>query len=129
MAEFQFQFEKLDTWKESRKLVVQVYKLLESFPKIEQYALCDQLRRAAISIPSNIAEGSGRMAIKEYVHFLEIAFGSLMEVYCQLQIAVDLGYITIEDLHGIKPLIFSISRMLSRLRTAKLAQLDNKGNG
>ena len=69
------------------------------------------------------------MAIKEYVHFLEIAFGSLMEVYCQLQIAVDLGYITIEDLHGIKPLIFSISRMLSRLRTAKLAQLDNKGNG
>ena len=129
MAEFQFQFEKLDTWKESRKLVVQVYKLLESFPKTEQYALCDQLRRAAISIPSNIAEGSRRMAIKEYVHFLEIAFGSLMEVYCQLQIAVDLGYITIEDLHGIKPLIFSISRMLSRLRTAKLAQLDNKGNG
>ncbi|MBO6252014.1 MAG: four helix bundle protein [Muribaculaceae bacterium] len=67
MAEFQFQFEKLDTWKESRKLVVQVYKLLEKFPKTEQYALCDQLRRAAISIPSNIAEGSGRMAIKDIV--------------------------------------------------------------
>ena len=124
MSEFQFQFEQLDTWKEARKLVVQVYKLLEKFPKTEQYALCDQLRRAAISIPSNIAEGSGRMAIKEYVHFVEIAFGSLMEVYCQLQLANDLGYITDDDLKGIKPQVFTISRMLSRLRSAKLAQLD-----
>ena len=78
MAEFQFQFEKLDTWKESRKLVVQVYKLLEKFPKTEQYALCDQLRRAAISIPSNIAEGSGRMAIKDMVYiFLKLLLALL----------------------------------------------------
>ena len=86
MAEFQFQFEKLRAWQEARKLVKSVYKLLDKFPKHEQYALCDQLRRAVISVPSNLAEGNSRVAIKEQIHFFEIAFGSLMEVYCQLQI-------------------------------------------
>ena len=75
MEDYLFQFEKLNAWQEARKLVVDVYRLLEKFPKTENYALCDQLRRAAISVPSNIAEGTGRMAIKEQTHFLEIAFG------------------------------------------------------
>ena len=83
MADFQFQFEKLRVWNEARQLVVRIYKLLDKFPKVEQYALCDQLRRAVISVPSNIAEGNSRVAIKEQIHFFEIAFGSLMEVYCQ----------------------------------------------
>ena len=65
MEDFQFQFEKLNAWQEARKLVVNVYRLLEKFPKTEQYALCDQLRRAAISVPSNIAEGTGQKAVKE----------------------------------------------------------------
>ena len=124
MEDFLFQFEKLNAWQEARKLVVDVYRLLEKFPKTENYALCDQLRRAAISVPSNIAEGTGRMSIKEQIHFLEIAFGSLMEIYCQLQIAVDLNYITSEDLQNIKRRIFTASKLISGLHTSKLAQLN-----
>jgi len=125
MADFTYQFEKLEAWQESRKLVVEVYKLLRKFPQEERFALCDQLRRAVISIPSNIAEGNGRISIKEHVHFLEIAYGSIMEVYCQLQIAVDLGYITDEDYNAIKPLIFAVSRLVSGLRASKVKQMPH----
>ena len=124
MEDFQFQFEKLNAWQEARKLVVEVYQLLEKFPKNENYALCDQLRRAVVSVPSNIAEGAGRLAVKEQIHFLEIAYPSLMEVYCQLQIAVDLGYITLEDLRIVKRKIFTTSKLISGLRTSKVAQLN-----
>lgn len=124
MEDFQFQFEKLNAWQEARKLVVEVYQLLEKFPKNENYALCDQLRRAVVSVPSNIAEGAGRLAVKEQIHFLEIAYASLMEVYCQLQIAVDLGYITLEDLRIVKRKIFTTSKLISGLRTSKVAQLN-----
>ena len=105
----EYQFEKLNAWQESRKMVVAVYQLLKKFPAEERYALCDQLRRAAISVPSNIAEGNGRIAVKEQIHFLEIAYSSIMEVYCQLQIALDLDYITEEDFNQIKPVINNTS--------------------
>ena len=124
MDDFQFQFEKLNAWQEARKLVLDVYQLLEKFPKTENYALCDQLRRAVVSVPSNIAEGTGRLSIKEQIHFLEIAYASLMEVYCQLQIAVDLGYITPEDLQIVKRKIFTTSKLISGLHTSKVAQLN-----
>ena len=124
MEDFQFQFEKLNAWQEARKLVVNVCRLLEKFPKTENYALCDQLRRAAISVPSNIAENTGRMAVKEQIHFLEIAFGSLSEVYCQLQLAVDLDYMTDEDLKSVKTEIFSTARLLSGLKSSKEARLN-----
>ena len=124
MGDFQFQFEKLNAWQEARKLVVNVYQLLEKFPKSENYALCDQLRRAVVSVPSNIAEGSGRLAFKEQIHFLEIAYASLMEVYCQLQIAVDLSYITPDDLQIVKRKIFTTSKLISGLRTSKVVQLN-----
>ena len=118
----EYQFEKLNVWQESRKLVVATYQLLKKFPKEEQFALCDQLRRAVISVPSNIAEGNGRMAIKEQIHFLEIAFGSAMEVYCQLQLALDLGYISDDDFNQIKPIIYNTSKLISGLRSSKVAQ-------
>jgi four helix bundle protein len=121
MGEFQFQFEKLKVWQEARELVALVYQLLERFPRNENYVLCDQLRRAAISVPSNIAEGSGRFSIKEQVHFFEIAFGSLMELYCQLLLAADLGYISEEDVKVVKARVFSVTRMLSRLRASKIS--------
>ena len=121
----EYQFERLNAWQESRKLVVAVYRLLKLFPDEERYALCNQLRRAVISIPSNIAEGNGRIAIKEQIHFLEIAFGSVMEVYCQLQLALDLGYISDEDFNQIKPLIFNTSKLISGLRSSKTATLTN----
>lgn len=79
-----YSFENLEVWKVSRKFVVEVYKIQSSFPPFEKYGLGDQLRRAVISVPSNIAEGNSRTSIKEQIHFIEIAYGSLMEVYCQL---------------------------------------------
>ncbi|MBP5629010.1 MAG: four helix bundle protein [Bacteroidaceae bacterium] len=113
-----YSFEKLEVWNEAKKLVVEVYHLLDKFPKIENYALCDQIRRAIVSVPSNIAEGSGRKSLKEQIHFIEIAYGSLMEAYNQLLIAVDLAYIDTESLMAIKPTIDSVARMLNGLRNS-----------
>ncbi len=90
-------FRNLKAYINAKDLVKQVYVLLKQFPREEQFALCDQLRRAVISIPSNIAEGSGRMTIKDQAHFYSIAYGSLMEVLAQLDVACDLNYITKEE--------------------------------
>ena len=111
-----FSFENLDVWQESRNLVKETYLLMRVFPFEERYALCNQIRRAVVSVPSNIAEGAGRMSNKEKSHFVEIAFGSLMEVYCQIQIACDLDYISEEQLSAIRNRILRISKMLNALR-------------
>jgi four helix bundle protein len=90
----QFRFQKLDVWQQARLLNKQIYQLTGSFPSHETYALTSQIRRASISVSSNIAEGSGRNSDTDFAHFLEIAFGSLMEVISQLFLALDQGYIT-----------------------------------
>ena len=100
-----------------------VYSLLRLFPSYEQYALCDQLRRAVISIPSNIAEGMGRYSNKEQVHFLEISYGSLMEVNSQLDIAKDLKYITEEQFVEVEQQIFKVASLVSGLRNKRLQPL------
>lgn len=110
-----FSFRKLDVYKNSRQLVKDVYGVLNTFPKEEKYALCNQLRRAVISVPSNIAEGMGRKSKKEQIHFLEIAFGSLMETFCHLELAKDLGYISESQLSEFEIAFESISKMLSGL--------------
>jgi four helix bundle protein len=74
-------------------LVRRVYELSEGFPRHELYGLTSQIRRAAVSVPSNIAEGQGRDSTREFIHHLSMAYGSLMEVETQIQIAVDLGYV------------------------------------
>lgn len=111
-----FSFEKLDVWQESRALVKDIYAIIRKFPSEERYALSDQIKRAVISIPSNIAEGSGRVSIKEKIHFTEIAYGSLMETFCQIQIARDLNYINDSILETIKIKIYLIAKMLSGMR-------------
>lgn len=116
MEKIVYSFEKLNVWQISRKFVASCYKLLENYPAYENYALCNQIRRACISIVSNIAEGSSRTSSKEQAHFIEIAYGSLMEVYCQLQLSVDLGYIQQEDLDDLKNDIDTIAKMLTNLR-------------
>lgn len=118
-----YSFENLDVWKVSKQLVIQIYQLIEKFPKVEKYALCDQLRRACISIPSNIAEGSGRISVKEKVHFISIAYGSLMEVYCQLQIAVELQYIQDENIEEIYNLINKTSLLMTKYREFLMKQI------
>lgn len=114
--ENKYDYKQLDVYKEAKSLVLMVYALLKKFPKEEQYALCDQLRRAVISIPSNIAEGSGRNSSKEHVHFIEIAYGSLREVDCQLDVAHDLGYISKEELDDVAKRIRKVASILSGLR-------------
>ena len=84
----------LDVWKQSRQLLKSVYQLSRSFPKEEQFGLTNQLRRAAISVPSNIAEGSGRNHSKDSIQFFFIARGSLYEIETQLIISFDLEYIS-----------------------------------
>ena len=111
-----FNFEKLNAYQNARLLVKDVYKLLDKFPQKEEFALKSQLRRAVVSIPSNIAEGLGRISDKEKIHFIEIAYSSLMETYCQLQLATDLQYITNSDFDNIKPLIENNAKLLSGLR-------------
>ena len=116
----------LRVYKEAKELVILVYQLLRKFPHEEQYALCDQLRRAVISIPSNIAEGMGRVSHKEQIHFLEIAFGSLMEVGAQMDVATDLGYISAQELELTELKIDALAAMLSGLRKVRLENGDSK---
>ncbi len=123
-----YAFENLNAWKEARKLVVSVYQLLDGFPRFEKYALCDQIRRSIVSVPSNLAEGSGRISPKEQLHFYEISYGSLMEAYNQLILATDLRYIGEDNLDNLRPQIDTVARMLNGLR-ASLIKKINGDNG
>ena len=120
MGEVLFTYRELMAYKYAKALVKEVYALLSNFPKEEKYALCDQLRRSVISVPSNIADGMGRVSVKEQVHFIEIAFGSLNEVMCQIEIAQDLGYITISQQEVIEDIVRNIAKTLSGLRSKRL---------
>ena len=90
-------FMDLDAWKEGHKLVIMIYKLTKKFPQAEQFGLSNQLRRAVVSITSNMAEGFSRNSYKEKVQFYSMALGSVTEVQNQILIAKDVGYITDEE--------------------------------
>lgn len=122
----QFQFEKLNVWQSSRQLVSFIYRLTKKFPKEEIYGLTNQLQRAIVSVPSNIAEGSGRVSVKDQLRFFEIAYGSLMESYCQLVLAKDLGYIDENELKAANEFIIKVARLLSGLRKSTESRLNNK---
>lgn len=115
-----FSFQNLQVWYEARYLVKRVYRLLEKFPVEERFAMCDQLRRASVSIPTNIAEGTSRISDNEKIHFIEIAYGSLCEVYNLLVLAVDLAYITEEELKEHEYQFEAVGKMLSKLRSGYL---------
>ena len=85
-------YKDLQVWRESMEFAVDVYRLTENFPHSDLYGLTRQIRRSSVSVPSNIAEGSGRKYTKEYVHFLHISKGSLLELETQLEISNRLGY-------------------------------------
>ena len=121
-----FSYRNLRVYQQAKELVIYVYNLLKFFPKEENYALCDQLRRAVISVPSNIAEGMGRISIKEQIHFIEIAFGSLNEVMCQLEIAYELQFINKEQMMQSEEQVKNIAQMLSGLRNSKFDSLNVK---
>lgn len=118
--EYQFSFEKLKVWQNSRELIGTIYKVTSSFPKEERYCLVDQIRRASISVASNLAEGSSRISCKDQAHFTNLAYSSLMEVLNQLYIASDLIYITEELFSELKEKISLISNQLNALRNSQL---------
>ena len=110
-------FKDLIVWQKSYKLVLEIYKLTGGFPKSEIYGLSQQIRKAAISIPSNIAEGYGRKHKAEYEHFLSIAYGSLLEVETQYLLSVDLKYVSKHEI--IETLLKEIGAMLYRMLNPK----------
>ena len=106
-------FRELDVWNKAMELTDLVYEIASKLPQSEKYALSDQIRRAVVSIPSNIAEGFGRDSHRDFAHFLSIARGSLYEVDTQLEIALRRGYIKKND--TITSLMNDVSKMLSVL--------------
>lgn len=120
-----FGYRNLVAYQKAKEVRKQVYRLLKQFPKSEQFALCDQLRRAAVSITSNIAEGITRYSAKDKVHFLEISYGSLMEVMSQIEIAEEEQYITTEQFHNMEILIADTARLLSGLQKSYITPSEN----
>ena len=114
MARIQ-EFEDLEVWKLARKLTVQVYALSRNGAFAKDYGFCNQIRRAVVSIVSNIAEGFERRSNSQFIQFLDIANGSAGEVRAQLYVALDLGYITQEQVQAAFNDITSIGKMLTSL--------------
>ena len=106
----------LDVWKEAISLVTDIYKLTADFPEAEKFGLVSQMRRAAVSVPSNIAEGASRGTNKEYVHFLNISLGSLSELETQIIISENLGFLVsttiLEELEKIKAKLYKLRNYL-----------------
>ena len=113
-------FKSLVVWQKSVSLVTEIYHLTENYPKNEVFGLTSQIRRASVSIPSNIAEGSSRQSNKDFARFLEIAIGSAYEVETQILISSDLGFITPEDLKELSDMLNEIIKMTSRFRATLL---------
>ena len=126
-----FSFEKLNAYQEARKLVVDIYKIVNELPSEEKFGLGAQLRRASISITSNIAEGCGRISYKEKIHFLEISYGSLLEAYSQIQLSVDLAFTDPYDLDLIRPKFNFVGYLITALRKSyqDILNSDNSKDG
>lgn len=110
-------FQDLVVWQQGHQVVLIIYRLTKSYPREETYSLVDQLRRAAVSVTSNIAEGFGRKSVRERVQFYYLSMGSLLEIENQLLVSKDLGYMTVVDFEKLCELILSVKRLLNRLIT------------
>lgn len=115
---YTYYFEKLEVWQLSRKFAVEVYKLTSQFPDSEKYGLVSQIRRASISISSNIAEGISRESNKDKSRFLVISYASTIEVLNQLIISNDLGFITTDDLNMLRLRIEEITNKINAFKKA-----------
>lgn len=108
-------YEELIVWQKAMELVEETYRIVKLLPKEEMYALSDQMRRAAISIPSNIAEGQARHSTKEFLHFLSIAKGSVAELHTQYLICVRLHYMANDEIEKVSVLLEEVGKMLNGL--------------
>ena len=118
-------YKELVVWQKALLLVKHIYLVTQKFPSAELYGLTNQMRRAAVSIPSNIAEGQARNSLSEFSQFLAIASGSLAELETQMIIAHDLGYATQQHFEEYSSLRSEVSKMLTALRT-KISALKTK---
>ncbi len=121
---YEFSFEKLRVWKSACDLVTVIYAITKQFPDDEKYGLISHLRRASISISSNIAEGSGRISGKDQAKFTNIAYSSLLEVYSQCVVSEQLGYISAQQLKDIKYFIKNLSPQINSLRKSQLNKIQ-----
>ena len=108
-------YKEMVVWQKAMTLVEEVYKITACLPKQEQFGLASQMQRAAVSIPSNIAEGQSRHSKKEYLHFVSIAQGSKAELYTQIQICVRLGFLSLEDTEKTSMICEEVGKMLYAL--------------
>ncbi len=115
-----YSFEKLDAWQKARKLSVHIYTITKSYPQEEKFGLVSQMRRAAISVNSNLAEGVYKISGKEKARYSEISFCSLMELLNQGIISCDLGYLSEQELTKIRAMVNMIAGKITRLRQVQL---------
>ena len=121
-------FREYDIWQKAIIICKQVYHITSAFPDSEKYGLINQLRRASVSIPSNIAEGCSRSSEKEFIHFLEIAMGSSFELETQIILAIEMGFITEEMTNPFKENLQTLQKQLNSLR-AKIKNKQPKAKG
>ena len=122
MNNYTFGFEKLSVWQKSRVYAAGIYKVTQDFPKSEMYGLTSQLRRSAISVSSNLAEGTARKTSKDQAHFTTVAYSSLMESVNQLILSHDLGYLDSTAYQNLRAQAVEISRMLTALKKAQMKE-------
>ena len=108
-------YRELMVWQKSYQLCLEIYRITKGFPNEEKFGLTSQIRRAAVSVPSNIAEGYGRKTTPEYVHALYVAYGSHCELETQILLSGNLGYIKVEDMKKLQEEIGEVERMLKAL--------------
>jgi S23 ribosomal protein. len=111
-------FKDLEIWKQSRQFCKDIYEISATFPDSEKFGLINQLRRASVSVPSNIAEGASRKSNKDFSRFLEITIGSCYEIETQLLIANDLGFLHDENLNELLAKLESIVKMTSKFKSS-----------
>jgi len=115
-------YKELKVWQKSYQLCLEVYRITRGFPAEEKYGLTSQIRRAAVSVPSNIAEGYGRKTTREYVRSLYLAYGSNCELETQILLSNDLGYMKAQEKEKLQENIEEVERMLKAL----IKSLENK---
>jgi four helix bundle protein len=127
MGDYQFSFEKLEVWQLAKNLTTSIYRDTAKFPQEEKYLMISQLRRAAVSVASNLAEGSTRVTAKDKAHFTTIAFSSLMEVLNQLIISAELRYLTNDHLLTYRKQVQILSIKLSNLKASQIKGISRIG--
>lgn len=116
--------EKLEVWRIAKSLATHVYQVTARFPKEERFGLVDQMRRASVSVMSNLAEGCGRTSARDQAHFSQMAFGSLLELDAQFQLALDLGFLTESDYQKVRQSILELVKKISALRSSQLKRVE-----